>query len=154
MNKIIIDNKEYEVIDALEFITIPDCFVKRANKIGSGNGEAKLYVGQLSHVLNFFDDFNRKCILKKEDLISYMTDSESEYLNPEQEYIHKDEMPSIYAKNIDDISKVNQDTIEFNIFRAEVNPPRIYINSNSEAYDLIIQIKRGFNYPLFFIVRL
>lgn len=140
MDKVLIDNKEYEVIDALEYITIPDCFVKRTNKIGSGNGEAKLYVGQVNNALNFFDSFNRKCILKKEDLISYMTDSEGEYLNPEQEYIHKNEMPLLFKKNLEYINNIDKNIIEFEIFRAEVKPPRVYINSESEAYDLIRQI--------------
>ena len=38
-------NNDYKVIDAKEKITIADSFVVRQNKIGGGNGEAKLYVG-------------------------------------------------------------------------------------------------------------
>ena len=37
----ILDNY-YEVIDTIEKITIADSFVLRQNKIGTGNGEAKL----------------------------------------------------------------------------------------------------------------
>ncbi len=44
MNKINLNNKDYEIIDAKETITIPDCFVKDPNKIGRGHGEAKFYV--------------------------------------------------------------------------------------------------------------
>ncbi|VVH62281.1 putative type II restriction endonuclease [uncultured Gammaproteobacteria bacterium] len=39
-------NEIYQIEDAKEKITIADSFVVRANKIGLGNGEAKLYVGQ------------------------------------------------------------------------------------------------------------
>ena len=38
-------NNDYKVLDAKEKITIADSFVVRQNKIGGGNGEAKLYVG-------------------------------------------------------------------------------------------------------------
>ena len=59
MNKINLNNKDYEIIDAKETITIPDCFVKDPNKIGRGHGEAKFYVGQTTDntTLNFFDNF-------------------------------------------------------------------------------------------------
>lgn len=38
-----IGGETYEVMDALNNITLADSFVK--NKIGGGHGEAKLYVG-------------------------------------------------------------------------------------------------------------
>ena len=53
--KIILDNQEYTVEDTKEKITIADSFVVRQNKIGSGNGEAKLYIGQdTSNTRDFF----------------------------------------------------------------------------------------------------
>ena len=37
--------KNYEVKDVFEsFMTVPDCVVVSRNKIGTGHGEAKLYV--------------------------------------------------------------------------------------------------------------
>jgi putative restriction endonuclease len=39
---IILDNHDYKVVDTKEKITIADSFVVRQNKIGGGNGEAKL----------------------------------------------------------------------------------------------------------------
>ena len=69
MNRITLNNKKYEIIDTKEHITIPDCFVKDSNKIGSGHGEAKFYVGQETDniTLNFFDYFNVdiNCVIKK-----------------------------------------------------------------------------------------
>ncbi len=43
MNEIRILDKKYIIQDTLEYITLADSFVK--NKLGTGHGEAKLYVG-------------------------------------------------------------------------------------------------------------
>ena len=142
MNKFILDNKEYEIIDAKELITIPDCFVKDPNKIGRGHGEAKLYVGQTTDnsTLGFFEDFSGKCVIKKEDLVSYLMDCENEYKNPDQEYRNKEKMPEIFSQHWNSIETLPEEYLYFNIYRVNVNPPRIYINSQSKAYDLIREI--------------
>ena len=144
MNKITLNNKEYEIIDAKETITIPDCFVKDPNKIGSGHGEAKFYVGQTTDntTLNFFDNFDVdiNCVIKKEDLKKYLMDCEGEYMHPDQEYRNKDTMPEIYSKHATKVSMLEEDYLFFNIYRVDVKPPRIYINSSSKAYDLIREI--------------
>ena len=141
-NKIIIDGAEYNVLDAKECITIPDCFLKDSNKIGTGHGEAKLYVGQTTDgsTLDFFENFDGKCVIKKEDLISYLMDSENEYKNPDQEYRNKANMPQIFSNHFDKISNLDEEFLYFNIYRVDVKPPRIYINSHSIAYDLIREI--------------
>lgn len=142
MNKITINSVEYEIVDAKETITIPDCFVKDSNKIGSGHGEAKFYVGQTTDnsTLKFFEDFNGKCLIKKDDLLKYLMDCENEYLHPDQEYRNKKSMPSIYAKHLELISSMSEEYLYFNIYRVDVQPPRIYINSKSRAYELIREI--------------
>ena len=43
--EIIINNVTYEILDAKEQMTVPDCWVLK-NKIGGGHGEAKFYIGQ------------------------------------------------------------------------------------------------------------
>lgn len=142
MSSIVINDKVYEVLDAKELITIPDCFVKDSNKIGSGHGEAKLYVGQTTDesTLDFFGDFNCKCVLKKEDLISYLMDCENEYKHPDQEYRNKENMPNIYSDHWQKIYYLEEDYLYFDIYRVDVKPPRVYINSSSRAYDLIREI--------------
>ncbi len=83
-------NKIYQVEDAKEKITIADSFVVRKNKIGSGNGEAKLYVGQENDETRIFfggTDFTVRCFLLKKDLIRYLEETKIEYLNPEQSYM-------------------------------------------------------------------
>ena len=62
-----IDGKNYEIIDTLEYITLADSFIKE-NKIGTGHGEAKLYVGNESErIFEFFGDFKVNCFFCKKD---------------------------------------------------------------------------------------
>lgn len=144
MNNFKLNGKEYEIIDAKETITIPDCFVKDSNKIGSGHGEAKLYVGQTTDesTIDFFNNFdgNLKCVMKKEDLQKYLLDCENEYLNPDQEYRNKERMPEIFVDHNTKVSRLENKYLYFEIYRVDVNPPRIYINSRDGAYDLIREI--------------
>ena len=144
MNNFRLNNKNYEIIDAKETITIPDCFVKDSNKIGSGHGEAKLYVGQTTDTttLDFFNNFegNIKCVIKKEDLQTYLLDCENEYLYPDQEYRNKDRMPEIFLEHNIKVSRLEEEYLYFEIYRVDVKPPRIYINSKDKAYDVIREI--------------
>ena len=79
--EIIIDNITYEILDAKEQMTVPDCWVLK-NKIGDGHGEAKFYIGQDKQSLwDFFDDFSRKCFFLKKDLIKYMEEVKGDLLN-------------------------------------------------------------------------
>jgi putative restriction endonuclease len=130
--------QEYKIIDALEYITVPDCFVVRQNKIGRGNGEGKLYVGTVSsEVLNIFDDFNYKCIIKKSDLAKYLDTVKDDFLTPQQNYNKIDEIPKRYEylrKKLDDMEGEYQ---EFRIFHTTTAPPRVYINSKDKNYKLI-----------------
>jgi len=64
MSYINILGKKYEILDTKEYITLADSFL--LNKIGSGHGEAKLYVGNESQELfSFWEDFNSKCFIIK-----------------------------------------------------------------------------------------
>ena len=48
MRNIQINEVAYSVLEVRENITLADSFVAPKNKIGSGNGEAKLYIGNES----------------------------------------------------------------------------------------------------------
>lgn len=135
-------NQVYEVLDTKEKITIADSFVLGKNKIGTGNGEAKLYVGQTKHTRDFFgqEDFTIKCFLLKKDLLHYLQETKVEYLNPEQPYVHKSELPSLWQKRI---AKINQlpESIEFEIKeQAQIAGPRIYIKSKDMGYKIIREL--------------
>jgi hypothetical protein len=141
--KIKILNKEYEVLDTKEKITIADSFVVRQNKIGEGNGEAKLYVGQDNQeIRNFFGQksFSIKCFLLKKDLLNYLEETKVEYLNPEQPYINKPILPNLWQERIEKINQLPE-LIEFEIIeQSQISGPRIYVKSTDNAYKIIREL--------------
>ncbi len=141
--KINILGKTYKVLDAKEKITIADSFVVRQNKIGTGNGEAKLYVGNDNQeIRSFFGNqgFAIPCFLLKKDLLKYLEETKVEYLNPEQPYINKSILPKLWK---DRFNKINQlpDRIDFEIIeQTQIAGPRIYVKSSDTAYRLIREL--------------
>ncbi len=109
---IILANHNYKVIDTKEKITIADSFVVRQNKIGGGNGEAKLYIGQdNAETRSFFgnEGFAIPCFLiwlaRKAKILA---------------------LP---------------DKIEFEVIeQTQIVGPRVYVNSNDKTYKLIREL--------------
>lgn len=136
MDYFVLEGNNYEIVDTLEYVTLADSFVR--NKIGTGHGEAKLYVGNESDSLSdFFLDYQCDCVFKKSDFEVYLNDAESEFLDPQQDYVKKDEMPDIYNRLKFAIEQVSDEVLPFEIYRVGVEPPRVYINSKSTYYDLM-----------------
>lgn len=136
-------NEPFKVLDTKEKITIADSFVVRQNKIGGGNGEAKLYIGQDNQeTRNFFGiyGFGIKCFLLKKDLLKYLEETKEEYLNPEQPYVNIDALPSLWNERLRKINEL-PDRIEFEVTeQTQIDGPRIYIKSNDQAYKLIREL--------------
>lgn len=141
--KINILKDTFNVVDTKEKITIADSFVVNSNKIGTGNGEAKLYIGNESKELrDFFGDngFVIKCFLLKKDILKYLEDTKVEYLHPEQPYREKDKFSSLWQNRFDDISKLPE-SIDFEINeQIQITKPRIYVKSNDFAYKIIREL--------------
>ena len=93
----ILNEKEFEYIDSSEKITIADSFVHPAQKLGTGHGESKLYIGNKSDNLwNFFgseDGFKIKSFLDKNNLLEFIQDLKPEYENPNLPYEKKEDLP-------------------------------------------------------------
>ncbi len=141
--KINILGKTYKVLDAKEKITIADSFVVRQNKIGTGNGEAKLYIGNDGQdIRSFFgkQGFAIPCFLLKKDLLKYLEETKVEYLNPEQPYINKNNLPNLWKDRYNRIKqlpeKINFEIIE----QTQIAGPRIYVKSSDIAYKLIREL--------------
>lgn len=141
--KIKLLNQEYQVIDTKEKITVADSFVVRQNKIGKGNGEAKLYVGNNNSLIrNFFGNlgFTIPCFLLKEDLLKYLDETEVEYLNPEQPYQQKSSLPLLWAKRKAKVDALPE-KVEFEIRELDhIQGPRIYVKSENTGYKLIREL--------------
>jgi predicted restriction endonuclease len=147
MTSIKINNTSYSIIDTKEKMTVADSFVKRQNKIMTGNGEAKFYLGNDSkEVREFFGKkgFKLNCFLLKKDLLQYMKDSEGEYKNPEQHYRNRDEMPRYWKERIEAINKLG-DILWFTLSeQTQIAGPRIYVKSDDEAFDVIRELSLPF----------
>ena len=101
--KITILDKVFKILDTKAKITIADSFVVRQNKIGTGNGEAKLYIGnENGSNRDFYGGigFGLPCFLLKKDLLKYLQETKAEYLNPEQPYVNKDILPDLLMNRL------------------------------------------------------
>lgn len=141
--KIQLLNEPFKVLDTKEKITIADSFVVRQNKIGGGNGEAKLYIGQENReTRDFFGiyGFGIKCFLLKKDLLKYLDETKEEYLNPEQPYVNREALPNLWNERLKKVSELPE-RIEFEVTeQTQIDGPRIYIKSNDKAYKLIREL--------------
>ncbi len=140
---IFLANEHFKVIDTKEKITVADSFVVRQNKIGGGNGEAKLYIGQNNNeIRDFFGNtgFVIHCFLIKTDLQKYLEETKIEYLKPEQPYVNRDALPNLWdlrKREIDSLpDKINFEVIE----QTQITGPRVYVNSNDQAYKIIREL--------------
>jgi len=147
MTSIKINTTTYSIADTKEKMTVADSFVKRQNKIMTGNGEAKFYLGNDSkEVRDFFgkSGFKLKCFLLRKDLLQYMKDAEAEYKNPEQPYRNKEQMPDYWNERIQKINKLS-DILWFTLLeQTQIAGPRIYVKSDDDAFDLIRELSLPF----------
>lgn len=138
-----IDGQNFNFVETLNSpITVPDCFVMRASKIGGGNGEAKLYIAPKTVMYPFFgsEGFVVKCFLLKSDLLAYMNALHSEYLHPSQDYRGASKMPELWRERVAKIKNLPE-VIEFSVAaQDQIEGPRGYVNSKDPGYQLIREI--------------
>lgn len=138
---ITINSNEYKILDTFDsVITIPDCFVVTSNKLGTGHGEAKLYIGAKNIVNDFFGNGEINCFLVKTDLISYLNIAKEEYMHPSQKYLGKRNLKKLWEERFDKVNNL-EDIISFKIYRqTQIQGSRGYINSSDNSYNLIREI--------------
>jgi len=123
-------------------MTVPDCVVDRANKLGRGHGEAKFYISSKDKLLSFYggENFTARCFMLKRDLIAYMFAIKSEYEEPSQEYAKKNEMPQLWHKRMEMIQNL-KDVIFFNLsYQKQITGTRGYMNSSDDEYKIFREI--------------
>ena len=152
-----IAGENFKLIETFDkFLTVPDCVVGRANKIGDANGEAKFYISSKEEMRNFFNNgkegFKVRCFVLKSDLLNYMDAIQSEYLHPSQNYRAKDNFPTLWKDRKTYIETL-PDIIEFDMFeQTQIIGPRGYLNTairenrkivekgDADGYNLIREI--------------
>jgi putative restriction endonuclease len=132
-----IGGADYEVLETYGPVTIADSFVVPPNKIGTGNGEAKLYIGnEGEEVRRFFgtSPAGTESFLYRADLARYLDDTADEYRHPEQPYRARAEMPQLLAARRVAINRLPE-IIPFTVSeQTQIDGPRIYLNSNDPNY--------------------
>lgn len=146
-------DETYRVLDALNNITLADSFL--INKTGTGNGEAKLYVGNFSdNISSFFNTFvgEYNSFFLKRDFLDFLENAKKEFKEPSSIYygkktengvkLIKDITNSLPEKWDDLYSLINTypEKLEFTFYRSNVKPPRVYINSDSLYYKNLREI--------------
>ena len=134
-------NARENFIDSLT-IGISDSFVDNSNKIGSGNGEAKLYLGQQDSqdFKDFFGTrgFKLDCRLFKSDLIRFMNEIKPYYFNPFYEYRQKTNLKILWHERMKDINLISEEKINFKIYdQTQIDPPRVYAKSEDKGFELL-----------------
>lgn len=143
-DEILIEGKRFVVIDAKEKMTIADSFVMPSNKLGSGNGEAKFYVGNDgTEVRDFFGPhgFSINCFMLRDDLLKYLEATEPEYRKPEQPYRRAENLPRLWQERVEKIRRLPE-IISFPAQeQIQISGPRVYINSiGNQYYSLIREV--------------
>ncbi|WP_439505760.1 HNH endonuclease [Sediminibacterium sp.] len=160
--KIIIENKEYYIVDSIQNLRAEDSFIYRKNKLKmyKGNGEARKYVGSYlgssgDRLSDFFEykewgkgQINNKrvyspiqtsnCFFSKSNLLKYMYDARIEYQNQEQIYNY--DISKLYAENLASISELESEKIFFSIYDVSDltsnSLSRGYIRSDDQIWDI------------------
>ena len=140
----IIKGEKFSFVDTFESpITVADSWVMPKNKLGDGNGEAKLYFGSRDKMEAFFGEvgFRVTCFVLRQDLQAYMNVIKAEYLTPSQEYRGKDEMRSLWYERMDKINSLPDGIVDFTISeQSQIAGTRGYVNSQDKIYRLIREI--------------
>ena len=128
-------------IDALD-VSIADSWVVPSNKTGSGNGEAKIYVGQRPSrsYKDFFGPtgFRLKCRLRKSDLLRFMDEMKVEYWFPTYAYRDQHKLRELWVQRRTEIERIDSEFIFFTADEQhQLEGPRGYINSEDENYQLL-----------------
>ena len=139
-----IKGEKFKFVNTFETpITVADSWVVPKNKLGGGNGEAKLYVGSRDKMEAFFGEigFTATCFVLRQDLQAYMNAIKAEYLSPSQDYRGKDEMRSLWFERMEMINSLPDGIVVFTIReQSQIAGPRGYVNSSDKIYKLIREI--------------
>ncbi len=124
-------------------IAVADSWVMPKNKLGGGNGEAKLYVGSRVKMEQFFGEigFVATCFVLRQDLQAYMNAIKAEYFTPSQNYRGKHEMRLLWSERMEKINALSSGIVYFTVReQSQIAGSRGYVNSSDKVYKLIREI--------------
>lgn len=152
MQSIQINNNTYFTSDSLT-VNLSDSFVSPNNKIGSGSGEARLYISSqnstplfsfsstetISKKGKIYPACTSTCYLLKENLIDYLYSTHNYYLSPTEN--HNRNILSFYSERERTVNSL-PDLLPFNIYmqNGEFDSDRFYIGCADYAWDIIREL--------------
>lgn len=152
MKNITINGSTYYLSDSLD-INLSDSFVSPNNKIGTGSGEARLYISSQNQTPLFsfseqqtirkgstsYPACINDCYLVKENLLEFLSDSSSYYFNPV--YTHRKYLLDFYSSREDTVNNLD-DLVKFHVYKQNGNkdPHRFYIGSIDNAWNIIREL--------------
>ena len=144
MRSVLLAGQKFTFLGAYDrWITISDCWVSNSNKIGNGNGEAKLYIGSKKEMLSFYDfDSNEKVkvVMSKNDIIKYLISVKKECFQPTQNYRQLSDLPRLWDQRFKEASQFPE-LIEFDIQNQDqISGSRGYVKSSDKYYKYLRNI--------------
>ncbi|MBO7412151.1 MAG: HNH endonuclease [Fibrobacter sp.] len=156
MENFVVDGQSFFVKEIFpENITIPDCSVKKANKLGKAHGEAKLYFKRKDLMRDFFgkEGFKAKCFILKDDLILFLEALKKEYeysifresrrhKNIGKTKLHKKvDFKHLWKERMEKIRSLTNNAIYFSVTdQIQIKGSRGYVKSKEPGYELIREI--------------
>lgn len=125
-------------IDAID-VNVADSFVDPSNKVETGHGEAKLYVGQRPSAgyIDFFGapGFRLNARLKKSDMLRFLDEMKPEYFHPTYGYRDSKKLGTLWFERRKEVLALPDENNDFLVDeQSHLKGPRGYINSNSPLY--------------------
>ena len=121
---IYLNGTNYQALDLYRNLTVADSFVVPSNKLGTGNGEAKLYIGDRGN--NLYSFWGQKQVIKgflyKDDLLEYLNSVQVFYLERNM----LDEWNARFNK-VSQLDAINKFEI---VEQQQIAGNRVYLNSN------------------------
>lgn len=132
---------ERKLIDSIH-VGISDSFVETSNKTGTGNGEAKLYLGQEDspEFMEFFGQrgYLLNCVMFKKDLVRFMNELRSYYFNPPFSYRGGDELKSLWHERMKMLQQYPSEVISLKLEdQTQIDPPRSYAKSKDRGFSFL-----------------
>lgn len=160
LQKIKVDDIEYYIVNSIQNLRAEDSFIHNRNKLEEfgGKGEARKYIGSYNkkngdQISEFFEyekwgnvklggkrDYpiiqSKNCFFSKNNLLKYLDDAKVEYIKQEQ--VYKDDISSLYNKNLEKINALEDNNNFFSIYDVSdltsSKQSRAYIRSDDEIW--------------------
>jgi len=143
--QVLVDGETYNHVDTWGPIEIADSFVARSNKLTStsGNGEAKLYVGEQSERLRKFFGrrrFKIRAFLDRDELLTFFAAMKEKYTKDALKYRSGLDLPKLWDDRFAQLKGQVSRFVWFDVAEQIAGGPRRCYVKGSGRYDLLREL--------------